>query len=154
MVDDQTLVPNIFQLASGELSLLSLFLSIVRDFDLSDENLTTSESIKGIVIVDEIEAHLSVDHAARNFAADDQIVPERSQFRVVTTHSPLFALGMEREFGVDGFQTVPDAGWDITSALRSSASLKEPTKFSRDTAAFSTDVLSRYQAIPEGYRVC
>ena len=139
MVDDQTLVPNIFQLASGELSLLSLFLSIVRDFDLSDENLTTSESIKGIVIVDEIEAHLSVDH-------QHEILPQmiksfpNVQF-VVTTHSPLFALGMEREFGVDGFRLyrMPE-GHHISP--EEFGEFERAYQVFTDTAAFSTDVLS------------
>ncbi|MYA17198.1 MAG: hypothetical protein F4Z28_10750, partial [Gammaproteobacteria bacterium] len=34
MVGDQRLIPNIFQLSSGEISLLNLFLTILRDFDL------------------------------------------------------------------------------------------------------------------------
>ena len=34
MQNDQILVPNIFQLSTGETSLLNLFLSILRDFDL------------------------------------------------------------------------------------------------------------------------
>ena len=40
MQGDKTLVPNIFQLSTGETSLLNLFLSILRDFDLSSSPLT------------------------------------------------------------------------------------------------------------------
>ena len=135
--DGQTVVPNIFQLASGELSLLALFLTIVRDYDLCGEGLASEHSIKGIVVVDEIETHLSV-------VQQNEILPKliklfpNVQF-VVTTHSALFVLGMEREFGTDGFglYRLPE-GHQIS-----------PEEFSEfgnayhvftDTATFSDDV--------------
>jgi len=95
------LVPNIFQLSSGETSLLNLFLSILRDFDLSNSSLTKAEDIRGIVIVDEIDLHL---HVAHQYTILPQLIKmfPNVQF-VVTTHSPLFVLGMKNVFGEDGF---------------------------------------------------
>ena len=95
------LVPNIFQLSSGETSLLNLFLSILRDFDLSDSSLTKAEDVRGIVIVDEIDLHL---HVAHQYTILPQLIKmfPNVQF-VVTTHSPLFVLGMKNVFGEDGF---------------------------------------------------
>jgi len=60
--DEKTWVPNLFQLSTGEVLLLNLFLSTIRDFDLAGGSVDTLSSIEGIVIVDEIDAHLHVVH--------------------------------------------------------------------------------------------
>ena len=99
--DDQTFVSNIFQCSSGETSLLNLFLSILRDFDLSRGGFTEAENMRGIVIVDEIDLHLHSIYQYEILPALIKMFP-RVQF-IVTTHSPLFALGMEKTFGSDGF---------------------------------------------------
>ena len=101
MENDQQVVPNIFQLSSGETALLDLFLSILRDFDLSGASFNSREDIKGIVLVDEIDLHLHVVHQHGILPTLIKMFPN-VQF-IVTTHSPLFVLGMEREFGSDGF---------------------------------------------------
>ena len=95
------IVPNIFQLSSGETSLLNLFLSILRDFDLSDEPLTKAADIRGIVVVDEIDLHLHAVHQHEVLPVLMQMFP-KIQF-LVTTHSPLLVLGMAQTFGEDGF---------------------------------------------------
>ena len=115
LVSDITgpIVPNIFQLSSGEMSLLNLFLSILRDFDLCGTPFSQATDIRGIVVVDEIDLHLHAVH-------QHEVLPElikmfpNVQF-VVTTHSPLFVLGMQRVFGEDGFAVyqLPD-GQQIT----------------------------------------
>ena len=99
--DQKTLVPNIFQLSSGETSLLNLFLSILRDFDLSYTSFGKIEDIRGIVIVDEIDLHLHTIHQYEILPKLIKMFPN-IQF-IVTTHSPFFVLGMEKFFGQDGF---------------------------------------------------
>lgn len=104
--NDQILIPNLFQLSSGETSLLNLFLSILRDFDLNGKRFikaedTKSEGIRGIVVVDEIDLHLHADHQHKVLPELIKMFP-RVQF-IVTTHSPLFILGMQKTFGEDGF---------------------------------------------------
>ena len=101
MQNDQMLVPNIFQLSSGETSLLNLFLSIIRDFDLTGKPFTKLDDIRGIVIVDEIDLHLHADHQHKVLPTLMKMFP-RVQF-IVTTHSPLFILGMQKTFGEGGF---------------------------------------------------
>lgn len=116
MRDQNVVVPHIFQLSTGETALLNLFLSIIRDFDISDGVLKSLESITGIVIVDEIDAHL---HTQLQY----EILPElislfpRVQF-IITTHSPIFLLGLEKKFGQEGFEIreLPDA--DVISTER------------------------------------
>ena len=95
------LVPNVFQLSSGETSLLSLFLSILRDFDLSHSPLTNASDIRGTVLVDEIDLHLHAVHQHEVLPRLIRMFPN-IQF-IVTTHSPLFVLGMAQTFGEEGF---------------------------------------------------
>ena len=99
--NEQTLVPNLFQLSSGEVSLLTLFLSILRDSDLSGASIERSSDIQGIVVVDEIDLRLHSIH-------QHEILPRLMQMFsnvqfVVTSHSPLFILGLREFFGDDGF---------------------------------------------------
>ena len=107
------LVPNIFQLSSGETSLLNLFLSILRDFDLCGTPFSITADIRGIAVVDEIDLHLHAVHQHEVLPELIKVFPN-VQF-VVTTHSPLFVLGMQRVFGEDGFAVyqLPD-GQQIT----------------------------------------
>ena len=99
--DPITIVPNVFQLSSGETSLLNIFLSILRDFDMSGSTLTSVEDIQGIVIVDEIDLHL---HTTHQFSMLPQLIRmfPKVQF-IAATHSPLFILGMNKVFGEDSF---------------------------------------------------
>ena len=55
-------VPNIFQLSTGETALLNLFLSIMRDFDLCGSAFHQPEDVRGIAIVDEVDLHLHAVH--------------------------------------------------------------------------------------------
>ena len=98
---DMLTVPNIFQLSSGESSLLNLGLSILRDADLSASNPTHASDVRGIVVIDEVDLHLHAVHKHEVLPGLLRMFP-KVQF-IVTTHSPLFVLGMQREFGEDGF---------------------------------------------------
>ena len=130
------IVPNIFQLSSGETSLLNLFLSILRDFDLTSAQLGRAEDIRGIVIVDEIDLHLHANHQHEILPNLIRMFP-KVQF-IVTTHSPLFVLGMQKTFGEDGLalyrlpqghQISPEEFSEFGSAYHSFA---ETGRFSED----------------------
>ncbi len=101
MKDERTWVPNLFQLSTGEIQLLNLFFSIVRDYDLSEGPFNDLSDIKGIVIIDEIDSHLHTSH-------QKEVLPElialfpNVQF-TITTHSPLFLMGMEQKFDSEHF---------------------------------------------------
>ena len=98
---DGTIVPNVFQLSSGETALLDLFLSILKDFDLGQAEFAGAKDIRGIAIVDEIDLHLHTVHQHEILPNLMQMFP-KVQF-IVTTHSPLFVLGLAQTFGEDGF---------------------------------------------------
>lgn len=101
MKDELPWVPNLFQLSTGEVQLLNLFLSIVRDYDLSEGTFNSLDDIKGIVIIDEIDSHLHTSH-------QKEVLPEliasfpNVQF-IMTTHSPLFLIGIDKKFGSENF---------------------------------------------------
>ena len=100
--ESELIVPNLFQLSSGEVSLLNLFLSILRDYDACGAPFSTTAEVRGIVVVDEIDLHLHVRHQHDVLPSLIAMFPQ-VQF-VVTTHSPLFVLGMRNALGVDGFE--------------------------------------------------
>ena len=94
------IVPNVFQMSSGETSLLNLFLSILRDYELSGGVFERPEEIRGIVVVDEIDLHLHAVHQYETLPTLIAMFPN-VQF-VITTHSPLFVLGMHEILGDSG----------------------------------------------------
>lgn len=124
--DEAPWIPNIFQLSTGEVLLLNLFLSTMRDYDLSGGSLENLSDIRGIVIIDEIDAHLHTRH-------QKEILPDllasfpNVQF-IITTHSPLFLLGMEERLGVNGFKIINMPDGEVVSS----------SDFSEFTAAYET----------------
>ena len=101
MEDNRLRVPNIFQLSSGEVTLLNMFLSILRDFDLCQTAIAKPEDVRGIVVVDEIDLHLHAVHQHDVLPKLIRMFPH-VQF-IVTTHSPLFVLGLRSALKDTGF---------------------------------------------------
>lgn len=100
--------PTFQNLSSGEIMILSLFCSILKEADkLSNNAFLNMSEISGIVLIDEIDSHL---HS--NFAKE--ILPEvmslfpKIQF-IVSSHSPFYLLGMKQKFDNKCvFITMPD----------------------------------------------
>lgn len=88
---------NINQLSLGELTLLNLFINIIRHTDSSNE---TMDKLEGIVVIDEIDVHLHSDLQSKVLPRLIKLFP-KIQF-IITTHSPLFVLGMQKEFKNNG----------------------------------------------------
>jgi hypothetical protein len=99
--DNEVLINNLFTLSTGETALINLFLTIIRDFDFTFQEYTTLENIRGIVIIDEIDLHLHTD-------LQYNVLPKLlSQFPkiqfIITTHSPLFLMGLKNVYGDNNF---------------------------------------------------
>lgn len=107
-------IPNIFQLSTGEILLLNFFISIIRDYDNSGSAYSDIKDVCGIVVIDEIDAHLHVALQSDVLPKLIKIFP-KVQF-IITSHSPLFLLGMEREFGENGIRIINMPGGDTLSA--------------------------------------
>ena len=124
--DEIKLIPNIFQLSTGVTALLNLFLTILRDYDLSSSPFINLDQIRGIVLIDEIDTHLHSLHQ-RNILPELISLFPKVQF-IVTSHSPLFILGLENKLGNDGISIIQlPKGVEISSE-----------QFSEFEKAFST----------------
>ena len=97
-------ISNIFSLSTGETLLLSMFCTLLRDYDLTRQPMNSLADVRGVLVVDEIDLHLHVDLQKAVLPKLLKLFP-KVQF-IVTAHSPLFLLGMESEFGADGFETI------------------------------------------------
>ena len=90
-------------LSTGQMALFNIFITILRYADrFNIDNLLDCESIKGVVVIDEIDLHLHND-------LQYEVLPKllklfKSIQFVITTHSPLFILGMDKYYGKDMFQ--------------------------------------------------
>ena len=103
MKDNETaFIHNIFQLSTGQTSILNIVLSILRDFDMSGAPFEKLEDVTGVVIIDEVDAHLHADLQCNLLPTVINMFP-KVQF-ILTTHSPLFLLGMKTQFGESGFE--------------------------------------------------
>lgn len=98
----QTVIPTLDSLSTGQSALFNIFTTIIRYADHNNiMNGFNLQEISGIVIIDEIELHL-------HSTLQREILPNlikmfpKVQF-IITSHSPLFLLGMREIFGDDGF---------------------------------------------------
>ena len=88
--------PTLFHLSSGEATLLSLFATILYDYDqLGRKEEFKLEDIEGIVLIDEADLHLHIDLQYYVFPKIVKLFP-RIQF-IITTHSPFLIAGLNRE---------------------------------------------------------
>lgn len=112
---NQLLVPTLDSLSTGQLALFNLFVTIIRYADNNDINKSINISdITGIVVIDEVELHLH-SHLQKTVLPALLSRFPKIQF-VLSSHSPLFLLGMEEVYGtnnIDIFQ-LPD-GIKITA---------------------------------------
>lgn len=102
--DKRPLIENLFNLSTGQTILFDFFLTILRHADLGGFNFTSLKDIKGLVVVDEIDLHLHTELQSTLLPKMIAMFPN-IQF-IMTSHSPLFLLGMENSFGKDGFKIV------------------------------------------------
>ena len=99
---NRQIIPTLQSLSEGQSQLFHLFTTVIRYADRGDINMSINLSdITGVVLIDEIDAHL---HASLEHEVLPQLLQlfPKVQF-IVSSHSPLFLLGMEKTFGRDGF---------------------------------------------------
>lgn len=102
---NELILPNLDALSGGQSILLGLFGTLLRYGDQSVSGPALNlDSIEGICIVDEIDSHIHVDLQHRILPSLIKLFP-KIQF-ILSSHSPLFVLGMEKTFGADGFQLI------------------------------------------------
>lgn len=101
----QLLFPSLDALSTGQATLLGIFGTLLRYGDMSQNGSAISlDVIKGICIVDEIDAHIHIDLQYRIIPELIKLFP-KVQF-VLSSHSPIFVLGMEKFFGSENIQVI------------------------------------------------
>ena len=93
-------IPNLQSLSQGQSQLFHLFTTIIRYGERTDLNRSVRLSeITGIVVIDEIDAHL---HPTLLHSIVPKLIKlfPKIQF-IISSHSPLFLLGMEKTFNPD-----------------------------------------------------
>ena len=99
-MSDGRIIPNFHALSEGQSQLFHLFATIIRYGERGDLNRSVDLSqIIGLVVIDEIAAHLHPTLQCEILPQLIRMFP-KVQF-IVSSHSPLFLLGMEKEFGPD-----------------------------------------------------
>ena len=97
-MSDGRIIPTLQSLSEGQSQLFHLFATIIRYGERTNLNKSVDLSqITGLIVIDEIDTHLhpTLQH---------EVLPElislfpKVQF-IVSSHSPLFLLGMEKRFG-------------------------------------------------------
>ena len=135
------IIPSLDHLSSGQAILLNLFITVIRYADRGNINNSIDLSrINGIVIIDEVDAHLDTE-------LQHDVLPKllkyfpRIQF-ILTTHSPIFLLGMKKEYGEQGFMVIEMPTGQTISSERFSE-FKRSFDHYKDTKKFEDELKIR-----------
>jgi predicted ATP-binding protein involved in virulence len=134
---NKDILKSIDSLSLGESILLNSFVNIIRHGDTPPK---LTQQIKGIVIIDEIDVHLHTDLQHKVLPTLIKLFP-LVQF-IITTHSPLFILGMKKEFGEDGFELRNMPNGEKISTERFSE-FEKAYKVLNDTKKFDDEINSK-----------
>ena len=135
------IIPSLDNLSSGQSILFNLFATIVRYADKGDINKSLRlNEIEGMVLIDEIDAHLHADLQYNVLPKLLKLFP-LVQF-IVTTHAPLFLLGMREEFGEGNFQIIemPDG---VPISAERFTEFKKSFDFYKATKEFEEELENR-----------
>ena len=136
------IIPSLQSLSEGQSQLFHLFTTIIRYGESADINRSIRlPEITGLVLIDEIDAHL---HASLQHEILPQLIQlfPKVQF-IVSSHSPLFLLGMEKTFGPDGFTILElPNGSEINSERFTE--FKNTFEYYLDTESFKKQIEKRF----------
>ena len=96
------ILPSLDNFSLGQSVLFNLFATLIRYSDQNNPNKSIKlEDIQGIAVIDEIDAHLHTDLQKNVLPKLIALFPN-VQF-IITTHAPLFLLGMEKSFDSENY---------------------------------------------------
>ena len=99
-MSDGRIIPTLQSLSEGQSQLFHLFATIIRYGERTNLNRSIDLSqITGLVVIDEIDTHLHPTLQHDVLCELISLFP-KVQF-IVSSHSPLFLLGMEKRYGPD-----------------------------------------------------
>lgn len=91
VITNQAIYPNIFDMSSGEIALVSIFVELIRQADVINKSIN---NVSGIVLIDEVDKHLHI-HLQKDVLPILFSLFPNIQF-IVTSHSPFFSIGLEQ----------------------------------------------------------
>ena len=94
MAGNRTVAAGLDSLSGGQASLLAMFGTILRYGDAAGLG---PQDVPGIVVIDELDAHMHIKLQVEAVPKLIAMFP-RIQF-IISTHSPILLLGMEKNFG-------------------------------------------------------
>ena len=148
-------IPTFDSLSTGQIALFNLFVTIIRYADYNNVNKSIKlDDVSGIVVIDEVELHLHSNLQREILPRLIQRFP-KVQF-IITSHSPLFILGMEHSFGSSGYELyqMPD-GRKIFAEMFSEFQkaydyLASTQKYQSDISARINNSISKPLIVTEG----
>jgi energy-coupling factor transporter ATP-binding protein EcfA2 len=137
---NQILAAGLDGLSGGQSTLLAIFGTILR---YGDTARIAPQDLQGIVVIDELDAHMHIDLQMK--ALPDLIAQfPRLQF-IMSSHSPFFALGMEKRFPDGGVRII-----DMPEGLPKTAEAYDEFESAiialRQTQAFETEITKELSA--------
>lgn len=101
----EKIIPTLDSLSTGQSALFNIFATLIRYADHIDINKSIClEDIQGIVVIDEIDLHLHTVLQKEVLPKLFKLFP-KIQF-IISTHSPLFILGMNETYGEEGLSII------------------------------------------------
>lgn len=140
--NEKEYAPRFSNLSSGEIMIFCMFVSILKEFDrISNMTQTNLSEIKGIVVIDEIDAHLHLDFCRIILPEIIKMFP-KIQF-IITSHSPFFLLGMKEKFNSNcEFINMPDG---ITNNLENFEEIKKMYELVEPNYQATLEMLNKYK---------
>lgn len=151
---NDVIVPSVEHMSAGQSILFNMFATLIRYADRNDiNNSIRLDQIEGIILIDEIEAHLHSDLQYEVLPRLLKLFP-RVQF-IVSSHAPLFLLGLEREYGTNGVQIIEmpigrEIGTERFEEFRRSFELYQQTKQFEDVIEKQFQHATRPIVLTEG----
>ena len=95
--NEEEIAPKFSSLSSGQIMILGIFSSIIRAYDkIYEGSVLDFKNISGVVLIDEIDAHLHSD-LLKDVLPELVALFPKIQF-IISIHSPFFLLGMKDKF--------------------------------------------------------
>lgn len=134
----EIIIPTLDSLSTGQSALFNLFATIVRYADHVDINKSFHlADIQGIVVIDEVDLHLHTVLQRKVLPKLFNLFP-KVQF-IISTHSPLFILGMSEIFGEDGMTIVQMPDGEII-APEAFTEFQKAYQYMIDTETHQTEI--------------
>lgn len=124
------LAAGLDSLSGGQSTLLAIFGTILRYGDVAG---IVPQDLEGIVVIDELDSHMHIDLQMTALPNLIALFP-RVQF-IISSHSPFFALGMEKKFPDNGVRIL-DLPTGLTLSAETYSEFDSALGVLMDTKAF------------------